>query len=91
MLRAPVLVGIILVRTLAVHVVLVVHVLGLSLSLMLGLLAVKPVLALCLGLPSVNILYLCGRDRTHELVDFGTCEAGEKFFGELVGDGLAWS
>jgi hypothetical protein len=46
--RTVILVGVVLIRTLAVNVVLVVHLLGLALSLVLGLLAVEEVLALCL-------------------------------------------
>lgn len=49
-LGLPVLVGIILVRTLVVHIMLIVHVLSLLLRMALRLLAVEPVLSLCLGL-----------------------------------------
>jgi hypothetical protein len=44
--RALVLVGVVLIRTLVVHVVLVVHLLGLSLGFVLSLFAVEPVLSL---------------------------------------------
>lgn len=72
--RRPILIGIILVRTLSASVVLVVHVLrGLS-GVVLGALAVVLVHALCLG----------------EFVDFGAGEAGDEFFGEGMGDGFAW-
>jgi hypothetical protein len=46
--RAVILVGVVLIRALAVNVVLVVHLLGLALSLVRGLLAIEEVLALCL-------------------------------------------
>lgn len=53
---------------------LIVHVLGALLGVVLGAHGVVFVHALCFG----------------ELVDFGAGEAGEEFFGELVGDGFAW-
>lgn len=52
----------------------VVHVLRLLLGLPLGLLPVEPVLALGLG----------------KFIDFGAGKSSEEFFGELVGDGLAY-
>lgn len=67
-LRPSVLVGVVLVRTVAIDVVLVVHALCVALRLVLGLLAVEPVLALGLG----------------ELVDLGTGEAGEELLCECV-------
>jgi hypothetical protein len=57
-LWALVLVGVVLVGALVVHVVLVVHLLGLSLGLALGLLAVEPVLALGLSLGVVLVVDL---------------------------------
>lgn len=68
-----VLVGVVLVGALATLVVLLVHMLGVSLGLVFGLLAVEEVLALGLG----------------KLVDLRTSKAGDEFLGEGVGDGLA--
>jgi hypothetical protein len=73
-LRATVLLRVVLIGILSLNVVFVVHALSVLLCLALGLLFVEPVLALGLG----------------ELVDFGAGETGEQFFGELVGDWLAW-
>jgi hypothetical protein len=72
-LRATVLVGVVLVRTLVVDVVLIVHLLSVLLRLALGLLLVEPVLALGLG----------------ELVDLSSCEASQQLLCELVRYGLA--
>jgi hypothetical protein len=58
-----------------VAVVLVVQLLGVPLGITLRLLAVDEVGALGLG----------------ETVDFAASKAGEELFGELVGDGLAWT
>jgi hypothetical protein len=73
-LRAAVLVGVVLVGTLVVDVVLIVHLLSILLGLTLGLLLVKPVLALGLS----------------ELVNLSACEASEKLLCKLVRYGLAW-
>jgi hypothetical protein len=72
-LRAIVLVGIILVCTLALDVVLVVHVLA-------GLFGVTTSLDLVVLIHSLGL---------SEFVDLATYEASEKFLGELVRDGLA--
>lgn len=48
-LRATILVGVVLIRSLTFDVVLIVHTLGPALSLMLRLLAIEPVFALGLG------------------------------------------
>ena len=74
-LWATILLGVVLVGLMVVDVVLVVHALGVLFRASLRLLAVEPVLALCLS----------------ELVDLGTGKTGEQFFRELVGYGLAWS
>ena len=55
-------------------IMLIVHLLSPTSGLVLRLLAVVVVLALGL----------------REFVDFSACEAGEQFFGELVGDGLSY-
>ena len=73
MLRWIILVRVIVVGTLAIDVVLVVHVLGILLGLAVGLLSVPLVHTLGLG----------------ELVDFTTDNASQEFLGESVGDGLA--
>jgi hypothetical protein len=72
-LRAIVLVGIVLVCTLALDVVLVVHVLG-------GLFGMTTSLDLVILIHSLGL---------SKFVDLATYEASEKFFGELVRDGLA--
>jgi hypothetical protein len=91
--RAVVLVGVVLIRTLAVNVVLVVHLLGLALSLVLGLLAVEEVLALCLR----ELVLEVGWQVSVRLVrgcegltyDFGAGEASEQLLRKLVRYGLA--
>jgi len=50
---------------------------------MLGIL-----LRMALRLLAINVIQALGLD---ELVDFGTSNANEEFFGELVGDCLAYS
>jgi hypothetical protein len=72
-LRAVILVGIVLIRTVVVDVVLIVHALCILLCLALCLLPVEPVLALGLG----------------ELVDLSTGESSEQLLCELVGYRLA--
>lgn len=72
-LRWAVLVRVILVGTLAVDVVLVVHVLGILLGLAVGLFLVPFIHTLGLG----------------ELVDFTTHKSSQEFLGECVRDGLA--
>lgn len=57
-----------------VGILLIIHVHNIILGMALGLLSVNPIHALGLS----------------ELVDLSTGETDEEFFGELVGDGLAW-
>jgi hypothetical protein len=66
---------IILIGTLSSNIMLIIHMLGILLRMALRLLA-------------INVIQALGLD---ELVDFGTSNANEEFFGELVGDCLAYS
>jgi hypothetical protein len=65
---------IILIGTLSSNIMLIIHMLGILLRMALCLLA-------------INVIQALGLD---ELVDFGTSNANEEFFGELVGDCLAY-
>jgi hypothetical protein len=73
-LMRPVLLRMVLLRSIATHVVLIIHMLRILLRLVLGALLVKPVLALRLG----------------KLVDLCAGESSEEFLCELMGDRLAW-
>jgi hypothetical protein len=73
-LVAAIALRVVLVRTLAPDVVLVVHVLCVALGVLAGLEAVNLIHALGLG----------------QLVDLGADQAGDGLFGEGVADGLAW-
>lgn len=74
LLRRPILIRVVLIRTLSALVMLIVHVLGALLGVVLGAHGVVFVHALGLS----------------ELVDFGAGETGEELFSELVGDRFAW-
>lgn len=83
---AAVLVGVELVRSVVVNVVLIVHLFGLLLRLVLRLLAVEPVLALCLG-KLVDLVLVLAHARTTVLVVtayLSTGESGEHLLGECV-------